>query len=320
METENMNEKVIEYVNRTNNYQPNIITRSRQTYNTLEKRLFVYIVNQINHQEVYVENQNVKFILPITEVSKVIPHRELKKVCETIMDKKIYIRNDKLQFDSIVPFPRVKYNIDQCGNVEITMFSDIFPLFIELGKEYTRYNLEVMLSLHSKYSQRIYELLRLNHGRKSYEFTENLDNLKQMFDATKYKNFKDFRLNVLEPAKKELFEKAAISFEYDTNGKLRNIDSIRFFIISWKEVASDEVTQELANYKAAKPQTQYLGVRSILEQQYTFKRDKIELILNDKELREEFVRINALIETGLVEIKKTKTSYMASCLRVNKKK
>lgn len=318
-ETIDTEEKVIDYVDRVNNYQPNIITLSKQSYTTLEKRLFAYIVNQINHQEVYVENQNVKFILPINEVSKVIPHRELKKVCETIMDKKIYVRNAKDQFDSIAPFPRVKYNIDQNGNIEITMFSDIIPFFIELGKQYTRYNLEVMLSLHSKYSQRIYELLRLNHGRRGYEFTEKLDNLKQMIDATKYINYKDFRINVLEPAQKELYEKAGISFRYDTDGKKRNIDSIKFYIDCWKDNAVDDVSQELANYKASKPQTQYIGVRTLLEQQYTFKKDKIDFILDDKELREEFVRVNALIETGLVEIKKTKTSYMASCLGLNKK-
>jgi plasmid replication initiation protein len=316
--TDETDEKVVAFVNRTNNYQPNIITRSKQSYTALEKRLFVYIINQINHQEDYIENQNLKFVLPINEVSKGIPHRELKRVCLTIMEKKIYILNEKDQFDAIVPFPRVQYNIDQSGTIEITMFSDIIPFFIELGKQYTRYSLEIMLSLSSKYSQRMYELLRLSHGRKSYEFTENLDNFKQLLDATKYKNYKDFRLNVLEPARKELYEKAGISFNYDTNGKQRNIDTLRFKIDCWKDSATDDVSQELANYIASKPQTQYNGVRNLLEQHYTFKKDKIDIILNDKVLREEFVRVNALIEVGLVEIKKTKTSYMASCLGFNK--
>ncbi|MCU0467455.1 MAG: replication initiation protein [Arcicella sp.] len=314
MKSDFPNDRIVHFTKRSNNYQPNVITHSKQTFSAQEKRLFSYIVNQINHQDIYYEGQNLVFVLPIIEVSKSIGYKDLKKVCETIMDKKIFIKNDKNEFDAILPFPRIKYNLDNCGNIEITMFSDIVPQFIKLGKEYTRYNLEIMLSLSSKYSQRIFEILRLNHGRKVYDFEVDINDFKEMINATLYKNYKDFRVNVLEVAQKELFDKAGISFEYSTNGKQRNIDIINFKIITWKELATDDVSQELANYRVATALTQYNGVRSILEEKYTFKKDKIEYIVNNQELREKFVSVNALIETGLVEIVKNRTSYMAACL------
>lgn len=314
MKSEQPNDKIVPFTKRSNNYQPNIITHSKQTFSAQEKRLFSYIVNQINHQDIYYEGQNLLFVLPIIEVSKSIGYKDLKKVCETIMDKKIFIKNEKNEFDAILPFPRIKYNLDNCGNIEITMFSDIVPQFIKLGKEYTRYNLEIMLSLSSKYSQRIFEILRLYHGRKVFEFELNIEELKESINATTYKNYKDFRVNVLDVSQKELFEKAGITFEYSTNGKQRNIDTLKFNLITWKELASDDVSQELANYRGATALTQYNGVRAILEEKYTFKKDKIEYIINSQELREKFVSVNALIETGLVEIVKNKTSYMAACL------
>jgi len=314
MKTDLPNDRIVHFTKRSNNYQPNIITHSKQTFSAQEKRLFSYIVNQINHQDIYYEGQNLVFVLPINEVSKSIGYKDLKRVCETIMDKKIFIKNDKDEFDAILPFPRIKYNLDNCGNIEITMFSDIVPQFIKLGKEYTRYNLEIMLSLSSKYSQRIFEILRLNHGRKVYEFEVNIDTFKETINATLYKNYKDFRVNVLEVAQKELLDKAGIGFEYSTNGKQRNIDIIRFKIITWKELATDDVSQELANYRVATALTQYNGVRALLEEKYTFKKDKIEYIVNSQELREKFVSVNALIETGLVDIVKNRTSYMAACL------
>lgn len=314
MKSDLPNDRIVHFTKRSNNYQPNIITHSKQTFSAQEKRLFSYIVNQINHQDIYYEGQNLVFVLPINEVSKSIGYKDLKRVCETIMDKKIFIKNDKDEFDAILPFPRIKYNLDNCGNIEITMFSDIVPQFIKLGKEYTRYNLEIMLSLSSKYSQRIFEILRLNHGRKVYEFEVNIDTFKETINATLYKNYKDFRVNVLEVAQKELLDKAGIGFEYSTNGKQRNIDIIRFKIITWKELATDDVSQELANYRVATALTQYNGVRALLEEKYTFKKDKIEYIVNSQELREKFVSVNALIETGLVDIVKNRTSYMAACL------
>jgi len=314
MKTDLPNDRIVHFTKRSNNYQPNIITHSKQTFSAQEKRLFSYIVNQINHQDIYYEGQNLVFVLPINEVSKSIGYKDLKRVCETIMDKKIFIKNDKDEFDAILPFPRIKYNLDNCGNIEITMFSDIVPQFIKLGKEYTRYNLEIMLSLSSKYSQRIFEILRLNHGRKVYEFEVNIDTFKETINATLYKNYKDLRVNVLEVAQKELLDKAGIGFEYSTNGKQRNIDIIRFKIITWKELATDDVSQELANYRVATALTQYNGVRALLEEKYTFKKDKIEYIVNSQELREKFVSVNALIETGLVDIVKNRTSYMAACL------
>lgn len=314
MKSDLPNDRIVHFTKRSNNYQPNIITHSKQTFSAQEKRLFSYIVNQINHQDIYYEGQNLVFVLPINEVSKSIGYKDLKRVCETIMDKKIFIKNDKDEFDAILPFPRIKYNLENCGNIEITMFSDIVPQFIKLGKEYTRYNLEIMLSLSSKYSQRIFEILRLNHGRKVYEFEVRIDAFKETINATLYKNYKDFRVNVLEVAQKELLDKAGIGFEYSTNGKQRNIDIIRFKIITWKELATDDVSQELANYRVATALTQYNGVRTLLEEKYTFKKDKIEYIVNSQELREKFVSVNALIETGLVDIVKNRTSYMAACL------
>lgn len=314
MKSDLPNDRIVHFTKRSNNYQPNIITHSKQTFSAQEKRLFSYIVNQINHQDIYYEGQNLVFVLPINEVSKSIGYKDLKRVCETIMDKKIYIKNDKDEFDAILPFPRIKYNLENCGNIEITMFSDIVPQFIKLGKEYTRYNLEIMLSLSSKYSQRMFEILRLNHGRKVYEFDVNIEPFKEMINATLYKNYKDFRINVLDVAQKELFDKAGISFEYSTNGKQRNIDVLKFKILTWKELATDDVSQELANYRGATALTQYNGVRAILEEKYTFRKDQIEYIINSQELREKFVSVNALIETGLVDIVKNRTSYMAACL------
>lgn len=316
MNNSQLDHQIIPYALRKDNYQPNLITNTRRDYSLNDQRLFCFIVNQFNHSEEYHLNQNLKFRIPIVEVSKVIDYKELRGVCDKFQDKFVYKKDEKNSFEKMYIFPRLKYNSKE-GMIDITMFSEAIPFFVNLGKEYTRYNLEMMLSLTSKYSQRIFEFLRMYEGRKQYEFHFDFMSLKETLSCEKY-NYADFRINVLQPAQKELYEKAGISFEFHTGNKQRGIDKIYFKIITWQESAQNEVAQEIADYKAAPNANQYNGVEIILQKKYTFKTEQIKKIINDEKLREEFVKIHALIEQNLIKIKTTPTKYMAKVLGFGK--
>lgn len=305
-------ERIIPYTQRKDNYQPNALTTAKRAYTVNEQRLFFFIVNQFNHLETYDPNQNLIFRIPIAEISKSVDYKELRNLCKTFQYKGLYEKDENEKFQSMTVFPWIEYD-GKSGIIEIMMLSKAIPLFVNLGKEYTRYNVEIMLSLNSKYSQRIFELLRMYQGRKQQEFSLNFVKLKESLCCEKY-SYTDFRINVLEVAQKELYEKAGITFDFNTGNKLRSIDTLFFKIVTWNEVATQEVAQEVEDYKAAPEVKQYNGVHALLKQSYTFNDDQIKTIVNDAKLREKFVEIHSLIEVGKVKVSKTPTKYMAKIL------
>lgn len=312
MDTAEISQRIIPYTQRKDNYQTNALTIAKRAYTLNEQRLFFFIVNQFNHGETYDPNQNLIFKIPISEISKLVDYKELKNICKTFMKKGLYEKDENGKFELMTIFPYIKYD-DQAGVIEIMMLSKAIPLFINLGKEYTRYNVEIMLSLTSKYSQRTFELLRMFQGRKQQEFSFDFLELKQLMSCEKY-TYTEFRINVLNVAQNELYDKAGITFDYNTGGKRRGINKIYFKIVTWNEVATQEVAQEVQDYKAAPEINQYNGVQMLLKSKYTFNDEQIKTIINDAKLREDFIKINSLIEVGKIKISTTPTKYMAKVL------
>lgn len=89
------------------------------------------------------------------------------------------------------------------GDVEYSFHETVSPFVFELQREYTQFTLLNVLPMRSKYSIRLYELM------KSYEnmvgdVTIDLEELKTRMDATTYKNLKDFKRRALDKAVEEI--------------------------------------------------------------------------------------------------------------------
>jgi plasmid replication initiation protein len=85
--------------------------------------------------------------------------------------------------------------------------------------EYTQYDLFNILGLKSKYSIRLYELLKsyAYKGSKTYE----IDELRTILAAENYKNFYNFRERVLKKSVKEINKYTDLDIDfslYDRNG------------------------------------------------------------------------------------------------------
>lgn len=308
------------FVKRANNYQPNSITTSKQVYTLQEKRILSYIINQFNHKEVYEQDKNVRFRIPLSEISSHMNYYEIKSASLGLLRKEIKIENtENQQFMAKNLFTAVNYNVNNSGVLEMVLSADCVQEFVNLGKLYTRYNLDIFLSFKSRYSQRFYEILMLYSGRNQFEFTVNLSELKDMIDANNYKAFSDFRRKVLEVAQKEIAEKTEFTFEYSTNGKQRGIAKLTFFINSWKENAKEEVYNDVINFKNAPSKNQYNGIQQIIERFYQLRKDQVDAILASPTLSKKFVEIDSKINFGLINIKTSRSRYMAASLGIEDK-
>ena len=125
------------------------------------------------------------------------------------------------------------------GKAEVYLSRRLKEYLIGLLCNFTQYELYNVMALHSKYAIRLFEIF------KSYEYqhkkTFDIDELKHLLYAENYKNFKDFRVRVLEPAINEINEYTELCVSYETITKGKKVIEINFII---------ELKEPLERYKA----------------------------------------------------------------------
>ena len=307
---------------RKDNYQPNALTLSRQDWTLNQRKLFFYFVNQIDHSADYSDTLAATFQVPIKLVSKHIDYKHIKTSLLALQAKTIQYFDEATpgaeQFESIVLFPEVSYNHNKDGMIQVTVMRKALLFLTNLGKQYTRYNLEAMLSLNSVYSQRLFEILAMKYqnGNGTKKFRMNIADLQATLNCTTYSNnFNDFKKRVLLPAQAEIYEKTNLSFAYEVSKKEgKKAIELEFSIKTFVEIATDTIRTELQYFDAAKPATQYAVAREILERDYTFTLAQVNIILSDPEKLRKFVETDTAISAGKLKIKSSKTAYMAKTL------
>lgn len=134
-------------------------------------------------------------------------YAKVKADLRKVLDAKIYYENGRYWEEGVL-FTKIRC---KDGNLQVKINDDYWNLFVEFSKGYKRYELETALSLKSRYSLRLYQLLSENEKPITY----SIDWLKKFFGVeNKYKLTKDFVKKVIVPTQNELDEKAPISFDY----------------------------------------------------------------------------------------------------------
>lgn len=212
------------------NRQPNKIILSRQEFSKTEKRIIYLIINCLKtgidvNKDLF---QNEEFFISVKEIGEINYHR-LKYESDKLSKRRIkFIDKDgNDEFDIITPFPRVKY---KDGILQVTMFADILPYFIELKRGFTTYQLQAALDLDSIYSQRMYELLSKFKDTRIWNFVQ-VEYLRQLLAVEdKYIKIAMFRKRILDTAKNELAEKTELSFKYEFHKTGRKYTHVTFYI------------------------------------------------------------------------------------------
>ena len=127
------------------------------------------------------------------------------------------------------------------GMVTLKFNPDLKPYMLQLNSMFTQYKLANILSMKSKYSPRIYELLKCNEFRKQGYIDIEIDDLRQILKAENiYPRYYDFRRFILESTQKELKKLTDINFDFEEMRYGRKVTSIRFYIKSNKTRAIKE--------------------------------------------------------------------------------
>lgn len=316
---------IIAFSKRPDNYQPNPITESRQEFSEIEKKIVVNVINQLGNAAKTWNGHNIHFVIPFTELTDT-NHVKVKKAAESIITKRITLvdkvssSSDDTYYHLIVPFTEVLLRkINGKDFLEVVMNSSVVPFFIELGKHFTKYSIDIMLSLGSIYAQRMYEIIMLHVGRKQRKFNYSVDKLKFMFNCPESYTFNEIRRWALDSSQKELKEKAGIVFTYQASKKEgKRIIELLFEVKSELELALDAISTESETFKQATPMEQKDYIMRLLNN-YSFTRQQQTEIMADPEKWSVFLKIDSEIFNGLRKDVDNPTAYIAKSLGFNMK-
>lgn len=312
------------FAKRPTNYQPNLFTESKQEFTELEKKIVVLVVNQVGHMALKGElrpKSNVVLTIPFSMLTR-DHHKQIADAAESLQSKRLIYRNDeKGKFDFITPFPRVRSElVDGKRVMELTMFSDMVPHFAELGQRYTKYDIDVMLSLKSVYAQRMFEIVSMYYNRGQLQFNYAVDRLMMILNCPERYTFNDFKKNALEVAKRELEQKANILLEWVPTKKIgKRVIELNFLIKTAQQLALEAVQQDKREVNKMSI-NEAVSTAWQLMKNYKLKAWQKDLIASDHSLLETFYRVDSEIANGLRKNVKNPTAYLVKSLGIDQNK
>ncbi|MDV4244209.1 replication initiation protein RepM [Acinetobacter baumannii] len=136
---------------------------------------------------------------------------------------------------------RIAY-VDDLAILEVTFAPDVVPLITRLEKHFTSYQLKQVAQLTSKYAIRLYELLIAWRGLgKTPVISLSEFREKLGLDINEYKKMINFKNRVLEPAIKQINELTDIYVKYEQYKTGRSISGLSF---TFKQNKTESLIQD----------------------------------------------------------------------------
>lgn len=306
------------------NYQSNLFTESRQEFTEMEKKIVTLVVNQIGHMALKNEiepKMNVVLQVPFLELSKA-RYDQVATAAESLSKKRLSFRNDKSgNFTFMTPFPLVQSAVvNGIKVIEITLLANVVPYFAELGQRYTKYDINVMLSLSSTYAQRMFEIVSMFYHRNQYQFKYEVDELRVILNCPETYRYNDFCLYALNVAQRELTNKAGLDITWLPSKKVgKKVVELEFTIRTAKELALDAVDQERQQINKMSI-NEAVSTAWQLMKGYKLKDWQKDLIASDPELLGTFLRVDSELGNGLRSNIKNPTAYLIKSLGIDQLK
>jgi plasmid replication initiation protein len=154
-------------------------------------------------------------------------HQEAVKAVERLLGKAYIIPHDQRGIDGWPIFSHIR--IDDDGNIQAKFNPDLCKHYLALREQFALRSLPEFRQLSGTYSQQLFRFL--NSWKHRAEVTIDVRELHELLSIppSTRKDFKEFRLYVLERSHAEITEKTSLQYAWEPIRKgLRKVDSIRF--------------------------------------------------------------------------------------------
>jgi plasmid replication initiation protein len=196
----------------------NELVRARHKFTTYEQRIFASMVARLKRGETTFSLQKIPVKQICQESNESDLYRRIDEITDRLVNQTIVIRrrteDGKREFEKINVLSKCIYR-EGDGIIEARFTESMRPFLLRLKGRFTLYLIKVFLTLRSKYSTQIYELLKMRQGISS-RYKISVEEFRRTLGLEdKYEGrFYSIKTRVIEQARKELKKKADIYFTY----------------------------------------------------------------------------------------------------------
>lgn len=204
-----------------------LIQKSRFDLSAVQQKVVLYLISQIKpyDEEFKLYEFSIQDFCDVCGIDKESGgnYSVLKKAIKEIADKSIWITLPDGK-ETLVRWIEKPYIDKNSGTIKIKIDEDMRPYLLQIGENFTKYELIWTVQFKSKYSIRLYEFIKSIHYYElaTYEKIYSLEELRKLMGAEETnKDWKNFRVRVLEPAINEIntYSNKFIEYEAITKGK-----------------------------------------------------------------------------------------------------
>jgi plasmid replication initiation protein len=260
-------------------YQDNAITRAAYDMSALEKDILLILISQINKDDKPGKSYFIEAREIIERKGERVAFEDFRKAGRLLLTRifEIWIdENTLLQsaFISSAIYHKGK------GLIEIGVNQNVLPFYNDLKKNFTTLQLNMALSLNSKYSKRLYEYVSMLKNFPNPCATIDLIELKRrlgvtLFDGDKllkdtYPNYADFNKRVLKTAKIEI-DATDVNFTYEPiydKNCVKKVSAIKFTVTKVQAL------------ETVKTDEQYHTILSRLVNEFRLRQDQAQQVLD----------------------------------------
>lgn len=225
-----------------------MVQKGRHKLTIQEQRCVLYAISKIQPNDTAFKEYvfDIQLFYDACGIQKE-SYTELKSILVGLKSKCWWIPlKDNPDTESAVSwFSTVRTN-KKTGKVTIKFHEDMMPYLLEVtadGKFYTSYYLRFVLPMNCQYAPRLYELLK-SYQKNNRKWFFQIDELKQKLGCEHYKNFKDFRNRVLEPAVEEINKYTDINVKPVLQREGRKVVRVEFLLAKKSEPKQQEAIYE----------------------------------------------------------------------------
>lgn len=220
----------------------NALARARWSPDSVwEPRLVAMLAAQIKAGDTDFQTYEIRLIDLLGKEPGGKDYKELKEAVCKAMSRVITINDDK-GWSMYNLFSKCRLDSNK-GTLEICFHPDLKDHYLQL-KQYIKYNLVEFMLLPSTYSQRLFEFLRSWADRK--EVAIDLKELHEMLNTPQSlrKDFRNFRVRVLQKAHKDITEKTSLYYEWEAIKNGRAFSEIKFTFAKNPKKTSHSISKQ----------------------------------------------------------------------------
>jgi plasmid replication initiation protein len=230
-------------------FQDNAITTARYSMSALEKNIMYMVMAQLGKNDPADRYYRIVAKDLMQRTNKEIRYAEFKEATSRLREREITILKDNGNILQIGLISSAEY-IQGAGVIEIGLDPKIRPYIFELKENFTSFELNMALSLNSKFSKRLYEMLAQfrSTGVLRISVLELKERLKLVDSKTgeeQYEKWSAFEKYVIKVAQKELEKHTDITFDYKLKKTGKRFTDITFSIKQKKIVAEGVINPEI---------------------------------------------------------------------------